>query len=146
MKSDYRDNNYANVEDIEYIFGDIDDYYVPILTSSVFNKGYQRYHYRGDEKRSMFVKSYLDKITPYITLLIDDNKISEPKFELDIGFNMVHINDKHGITHFSRSYNIIYMLFSDTNKILDELLTSLYQNYQEDLAISLLAVVLCLKA
>ena len=85
MKSDYRDNNYANVEDIEYIFGDIDDYYVPILTSSVFNKGYQRYHYRGDETRSMSVKSYLHKITPYLTLLIDDNKISEQKIELDIG-------------------------------------------------------------
>ena len=137
MKSDYRDNNYANVEDIEYIFGDIDDYYVPILTSSVFNKGYQRYHYRGDETRSMSVKSYLHKITPYLTLLIDDNRISEQKIELDIGFNMVHISDKHRITHFSRSYNIIYMLSSDTNKILDELLSSLYQNYQEDLAISL---------
>ena len=27
MKSDYRDENYANIDDIEYMFGDIDDYY-----------------------------------------------------------------------------------------------------------------------
>ena len=27
MISDYRDNNYANIDDIEYIFGDIDSYY-----------------------------------------------------------------------------------------------------------------------
>ena len=32
MKSDYRDDNYANINDIEYILGDIDDYYAPILT------------------------------------------------------------------------------------------------------------------
>ena len=44
MKSDYRDDNYANIDDIEYIFSDIDDYYTPILTSSMFNKGYERYH------------------------------------------------------------------------------------------------------
>ena len=34
MKSDYRDDNYANIDDIEYVFSDIDDYYAPILTSS----------------------------------------------------------------------------------------------------------------
>ena len=51
MKSDYRDDNYANIDDIEYVFSDIDDYYAAILTSSMFNKGYQRYHFRGDETR-----------------------------------------------------------------------------------------------
>ena len=34
MKSDYRDDNYANIDDIEYVFSDIDDYYAPNLTSS----------------------------------------------------------------------------------------------------------------
>ena len=56
MKSDYRDDNYANIDDnIEYYLGDIDDYYRPILTSSMFNKGYQKYHIRGDKRRSMSV-------------------------------------------------------------------------------------------
>ena len=27
MISDYRDDNYANIDDIEYMFGDIDNYY-----------------------------------------------------------------------------------------------------------------------
>ena len=48
MISDYRDDNYANIDDIEYMCGDIDDYYKPILTSSCFNNGYQRYYFRGD--------------------------------------------------------------------------------------------------
>ena len=33
MISDYRDENYANIDDMEYIFGDIDYYYAPMLTS-----------------------------------------------------------------------------------------------------------------
>ena len=36
MISDYRDDNYANINDIEYIFGDIDDYYRPVLTNCMF--------------------------------------------------------------------------------------------------------------
>ena len=68
MKSDYRDDNYANINDIEYILGDISDYYRPVLTSSMFHKGYQRYHIRGDETCSMSVKSYLDYVSPYLTM------------------------------------------------------------------------------
>ena len=40
MISDNRDDNYANIDDIEYIFGDIYNYYAPTLTSSLFNNGY----------------------------------------------------------------------------------------------------------
>ena len=54
--SDYRDENFANIDDIEYIFGDIDDYYAPMFTSSLFNKGYQRYHFRGNKMRNMPIK------------------------------------------------------------------------------------------
>ena len=35
IASDYRDNNYANIEDIEYMFGDLDDYYKPILVQRI---------------------------------------------------------------------------------------------------------------
>ena len=73
MISDYRDENYADIEDIEYIFGEIDNYAL-ILTSSLFGKGYQRYHFRGEKKRNMSVKSYSNKILPYLRVLIDKNK------------------------------------------------------------------------
>ena len=79
MISDYRDENYVNIEDIEYIFGDIDNCYASILTSSFFDEGYQRYHFRGDKKRSMSVKSYINKIFPYLRVLIDENKAYEQK-------------------------------------------------------------------
>ena len=35
MISAYRGDNYANIDDIEYIFGDIDNYYAPVLSSSL---------------------------------------------------------------------------------------------------------------
>ena len=126
MISGYRDENYANIDYIEYIFGDIDNYYTPMLTSSLFNKGYQRYHFRDDKMRNMSVMSYFDKIKPYLRVLIYENKAYEQKTQIDIGFNMVHISDNRRITHCSRSDNVICMPSSNTNKILEQLLTSLY--------------------
>ena len=136
MISDYRDGNYANIEDIEYIFGDIDNCYAPILTSSLFDKGYQRYHFRGDKKRNMPVKSYINKIFPYLRVLIDENKAYEQKIQIDIGFNMIHISNNRRITHFSRSDNEICRPSSNTNKLLRQSLTSLYERYQNYLELS----------
>ena len=90
MINDYRDDNYANIDDIEYVFGDIDSYYQPVLASSLFNSSYQRYHFRGDPNRNMPVTTYFDKIIPYVRTLIDKNKIFEQKIQLDIGINMVY--------------------------------------------------------
>ena len=136
MISDYRDDDYANINDIEYIFGDIDDYYKPVLTSLLFDSGYRRYHFRGDKLRNMSVKSYLDKIIPYLRMLIDENKVYEQKIQLDLGFNMLHMSDSRKITHFSRSDNIIYMPSSNTNEIIDQLLTSLHEKFDDDLVLS----------
>ena len=86
MISTYRDDNYANPDDVEYIFGDIDHYYTPVLSSSLFNNGYQRYHFRGDPMRNMSVKDYLSGDEPYLTQLINFNKVYEQKIQLDIGY------------------------------------------------------------
>ena len=136
MISDYRDENYANINDVEYIFGDIDKYYAPILTSSLFDKGCQSYHFRGDKMRNMSVKSYFDKILPYLSVLIDENKVYEQKIQIDIGFNMIHISNNRRITHFSRSDNIICMPSSNTNEILEQLLASLFEKFNDDLQLS----------
>ena len=136
MISDYRDNNYANIDDIEYIFGDTDSYYQPVLASSLFNNGYQRYHFRGDPNRNMSVITYFHKIRAYLRSLIDENKLFEQKIQLDIGINMVHISEQKRITHISKSDNVICLPSSNTNDIINQLLTFLYQKYQEDLTLS----------
>ena len=93
MISDYRDENYANINDVEYIFGDIDKYYAAILTSSLFDKCCQRYLFRGDKIHNMSVKSYFDKMLPYLSVLIDKNKVYEQKIQIDIGFSMINISN-----------------------------------------------------
>ena len=119
MISDYRDDNYANIDDIEYMFGDIDDFYKSILTSSLFNNGYQRYHFRGDPDWNMSATSYLYKIIPYLRVLIDNNKLYEQKIQLDMGIYMLHISEDRRITHFSKSDDIICLFSSDTNEIIN---------------------------
>ena len=49
---------------------------------------------------------------------------------------MVHIDEKRKITHFSRSDSVTCMPLSNTKEILNELLTSLNEKYQEDLQLS----------
>ena len=71
MISDYRDDNYANIDDIEYIFCDIDSYYQPVLASSLFDNGYQRYHSREEPNRNISVITCFDKILPYSRASID---------------------------------------------------------------------------
>ena len=133
MISDYRDDSYSNIDDIEYVFGDIDNYYKPILTRSSFNKSYQRYYFRGNPNRNMSVTTYFDKIIRYLRMVIDKNKLYEQKIQLDIGIDMVHISEQKGKTNFTRSDHVISLPSSDTNEILNQLLTSLYEKYEQDL-------------
>ena len=86
--------------------------------------------------RNMSVKSYFDKIMAYLRVLIDENKAYEQKIQIDIGFNMVHISNKRRSMHFSRSDNVICMPSSNTNEILEQLLTSLYKKFNDDLQLS----------
>ena len=92
--NDYRYNNYANIDDVEYVFGDIDNCYQPILASSLFNNSYERYHFRGYPNRNMSVITYFDKIIPYLRALIDKNKLFQQKIQIDIDINMVHTSEQ----------------------------------------------------
>ena len=49
---------------------------------------------------------------------------------------MVHISEQKKITNFLRSDNIICLPSSNTIDILDQLLASLYEKYQQDLKIT----------
>ena len=53
-----------------------------------------------------------------------------------MGINMVHISEQRRITHFARPDNVICLPSSDTNEIINQLLTSLYEKYEQDLLIS----------
>ena len=63
-------------------------------------------------------------------------QIIQQKIQIDIGFNMIQISNNCRITHFSRSDNEIYRPSSNTNKLLRQLITSLYERFEDDLELS----------
>lgn len=115
MVSDFRDDSYANIADIAYIFGDIDDYYKSMLVNTVFDGGYQRYHIRCDKNRDMTIEQYYNATSPHLKVLIDNHKVHETKIQIDMVFNMVHLDNNWRITHSSRSENVICTPSSNTN-------------------------------
>ena len=124
-------NNYIGVKDIEYIFGDLDDYYKPVLAKESFNGNYQLYTCRGDKNRDMFIDTYLDKVKPYLLALIDEKKVTEKKIQLDIGINLVHTtkpNDR--ITFYVKTDNVTCLPSDNTEEILDLLIASFYEKYK----------------
>lgn len=136
MVSDYGDGNYANIGDIEYIFGDIDYYYAPILANLSFDGGYQKYRVRGDKNCDMTIDQYYNTISTHLKMLIDINKVYETKIQIDMGFNMVHLDNNRRITHFSRSDNVICTPSSNTNDILNLVLTSFHVKMIDDIELS----------
>ena len=84
----------------------------------------------------MSVITDFDNIIPYFRMLIDENKLYEQKIQLDMGINIVHISEQRKITHFSRSNNVICLPSSDTDEIINQLLPSLHEKYEQDLLIS----------
>ena len=65
--------------------------------------------------------------------MIDENKIHEQKIQLDIGINLMHITNKQGITHFTKSDNIKCLISSSTDYVLNKLIILLEEKYQEDI-------------
>ena len=133
MIIDYRNDNYASLQDIEYMLGDLDNYYKPILVQGLFNDSYQRYNCRGDPTRQMPIDTYLDKVIPFIRILINEKKTTEQKIQLDIGINLVHITDGKRMRFYTKSENIKCLPSSNTEDLLNELLASLYEKFKEDL-------------
>ena len=50
------------------------NYYKPIKTKSAFNGNYIEYESKGDKKRNLLPKEYLDIIRPYLSDMINDHK------------------------------------------------------------------------
>ena len=67
-------SSYYGFKDLEYTFGDLDDYYIHILSKEGFDGNYQMYSCRGDKERNMSINMYLEKIKSFLVALIDKKK------------------------------------------------------------------------
>lgn len=94
----FDDSNCFGLKDIEYTFGDLDDYCKPILAIDRNNGSYKLHTCRGDKDRDMSIDTYLGKVTLYLRILIDEKKTSDHKIQFDIGINLKHITVGNRIT------------------------------------------------
>ena len=117
------------------MFGDLEDYYMPILAKESFNGNYQFYTCRGDKDRDMPIDVYLSKVTPYLRILINEKKIRDQKIQLDIGINLRHITEDKRITFYVKTANIICLPTDNTDDILDQPIAFFYKFYQDKLLI-----------
>lgn len=71
--SAFDSSDYYGLKDLEYTFGDLDDYYKPILARESFDGNYQMYTCRG-KIDSTPINDYLAKLRPYLVTILDDKK------------------------------------------------------------------------
>ena len=81
----------------------------------------------------MSIDTYLDKVIPFIRILIDEKKTTEQKIQLHVRINLVHITDNKRIKFCTKSENIKCLPSSNAEDILNELVASLYEKYKEDI-------------
>ena len=128
-------SSYYGLKDLEYTFGDLDDYYMPILSKGFSGDNYQMYTCRGDKNKDMYITNYLEKVKPYLIVLIDKKKISNQKIQLDIAINLIHLSKSDTITFYVKSKNIECYPSDNSEDILNQLFDSLLKYFNDKLLI-----------
>ena len=92
INSSFDEFSYCGLKYLQYTFGDLDDYWKPILLKESSGGNYQMYSSRGDKDRNMYITEHLDEIIPHLIALIDEKrKSSSHKIQLDISVNLIHL-------------------------------------------------------
>ena len=135
INSAFDSSSYYGLKDLEYIFGDLDDYYKPILAKDSFNGNHQMYSCRGDKDSYMSISNYLDTVKPYLFALIDEKNTSSQKVQLVIAVNLIHLTKSDRITFYVKSKNITTAPSDKTDEIIYQLYDSLFKYFEDKLMI-----------
>ena len=134
--SAFDSSSYYGLKDLEYTFGDLDDYFKPILAKDSFESNYQMYSCRGDKDRIMSISQYLNTVKPYLFALIGEKKnISSQKIQLVKAVNLIHLTKRDRITFYVKSKNITTCPSDKTEQILYQLYDSLLKYFEDKLMI-----------
>ena len=76
----------------------------------------------------MTIDTYLDKVISYLRILINEKKITDQKIQLDIGISRRDITEDKRITFYVRTANIMCLPSDNTDDILEQLISSFYNN------------------
>ena len=132
----YDDYEYKGIKDIEELFKiSIDkNYYKPKLTKSGYNNNYVQYESKGD--KLLTLSEYFTIIEKYLRELIEEYKLKgEWKVQLTTEINFISLksgSNENGIMH-TRSGNVEIMFGDDNDDIIEQLVRSLLQKYEENL-------------
>ena len=129
-----------------------EDYYKLIITKGAFNNNYIQYESKGNKGKNISIKKYLNMIRPYLSDVINDHKTHglvryhsgnktwveetprEWKIQLTMANNFISSKDSDETrTMHTKSNDVKIMMCSETNEIIEELLKSFLQKYQEGL-------------
>ena len=136
INSAFDSSSYYYLKDLEYSFGDLVDYYKPILAKDSSDGNYQMYSCRGDKDKTMYITEYLDKIRSYLFALIDEKEnSSSQKIQLVISINLIHLTKSGRITFYVKSKNIVSHPSDKSEDILYQLYDSLLKYFNDKLMI-----------
>ena len=142
---DHDDEEYRGIRDLEYLLEEVnendEDYYKPERVRNAFINDSRDYNYIVYESRgSKYYKSleeYFSKIKPYLENMIANYiSIGEWKLQLTISIRFISSRnpEQFRIRH-SYSENNEIMSGTDINDVVINLLTTLKENYINDLSI-----------
>ena len=124
------------LRDIESLFGEIDDYYKPILVESSFRGNYKYYESRGSKDKNLPVEENLKTIKPYLRDLINDHKTPKSgEWKIQLNVHVIFICSKgtgeiRNINIFSDEEDTIQG--NEANDIIVNLFESVLNNYHEE--------------
>ena len=130
------DKYYTGLKDLEYTFGDIDDYYKPILAKQSFYDenthifNHQVYVCRGISDNSMSVESYLDKVQPHLVQLIKEKQTNSQKIQIVICVKFIYPTTKKEFTNYMQTDNLRVIPTDDEYTVLNKLLHNFLTKYQ----------------
>ena len=151
---DYDDIAYRGVRNVRDLFDlSIDeDYYKPIIAKSAFDGSYIHYESKGDKRKNLSIKKYLNIIQPYLIDIINEHKThslvryhsgnkswleetsSEWKIQLTMAISFISAKDSdESRTMHTKTNNVEIMVGSETDEIIEDLFESFFQKYQEGL-------------
>ena len=107
-------------------------------TVDAFGSSYMENESKGDKKKSLSIKKYLNKIRPYLSNMINYFKTQgEWKIELTMAIDFMldskDSKDSNETSLHIKSNNIEIMIGNETDEINEDLFESLLQRYKEEL-------------
>ena len=74
---DYDDIEYRGIRNVRDLFdlSIIEDYYKPLIARGAFNSSYIQYESKGDKRKNLSTKEYLNRIKPYLGDIMNDYKV-----------------------------------------------------------------------